>query len=61
MDEKEIHSSDDEQIRYFDNQKPDATPSTPKSPNLVSPSSSVPYIVLRIKGASLDWSEEVVR
>ena len=28
-------------------QKPVATPSTPKSPNLVSPSSSVPYIVRR--------------
>ena len=34
-------------------QKPVATPSTPKSPNLVSPSNSVPYIVRRTKAAGV--------
>src|SRR5579863_8959289 len=34
-------------------QKPVATPSTPKSPNLVSPSNSVPYIVRRTRAAGV--------
>ena len=37
-------------------QNPDATPSTPKSPNLVSPSNSVPYIVRFAGGAGVPCS-----
>lgn len=42
-------------------QKPVATPSTPKSPNRVSPSNSVPYIVRRAGGTGVPSSVAAVR
>src|SRR5882757_3301558 len=45
----------------LDQKPPVATPSTPKSPNLVSSSNSVPYIVRRAGGTGVPSSIAVVR